>query len=132
MLPSKKMPRPKEVVLGPIRTAKALAHLHEQSFGGRGNGRYRMGRPSIRRLTGKARIHDAFLEQVDDAAANLGYTVINFGEYIVVMSVASIDAMRRPPAPFVKQARSAIFQEEESLEEANDNDEEEEDDKDSE
>ena len=72
----------------PREVAKQLSKIYESEFGGKDRGRYKISRSNLRRLAGRKRLEDATVSRIADAALELGYIVIDLGDYFSVVEEA--------------------------------------------
>jgi len=75
--------------------AARLAGLYEQSFGGKGKGRYRIAIKLMRRLAGRRRLYENDVREISRALLEFGYILIDMDSFFVVMSANSFVNYRR-------------------------------------
>ncbi|WP_171169374.1 hypothetical protein [Ruegeria sp. HKCCA0370] len=76
-------------------TAKRLAELYDQDFGGKPNGRYRIADKLLRRIAGRRRLYESDIHALSAALFELGYVLIDMDTFYVVMSANSFVNYRR-------------------------------------
>ena len=69
----------------PADVAKELAGIYEKTFGGKKRGRYKISRGSLCRLSSRKRLEDSTIDKITDAAYDIGYIIVNLGEYFAVV-----------------------------------------------
>ncbi len=91
---------PKDVV-------QQLAEIYESEFGGKDRGRYKISRSNLRRLAGRKRLEDTTVKRIADAALEIGYIVIDLGDYFSVVEEAVLLNYRPVPksvlSPFLQE-----------------------------
>lgn len=91
-------------------TAAALAFLHGARFGGQPERRpFRAAFASIREISGRPRLGEAFLDEVAMHLARAGFDLIRMETYIVVQQVSRHESLRRAPASLRAAARAAAI-----------------------
>ena len=65
--------------------AKIIKEIYEEKFGGKKRGRFQLSRSQFRRLGGRKRLWDTFIEQVADECLELGYILIPVEDIIAVI-----------------------------------------------
>ena len=69
----------------PADVAKDLADIYEKTFGGKKRGRYKISRGSLCSLSSRKRLEDSIIDKITDAAYDIGYIIVNIGEYFAVV-----------------------------------------------
>ena len=75
--------------------ASNLADLYGLSFGGKPNGRYRVSPKLMRRLSGRRRLTEAFIGQLEDELFELGFSLVDLELFYAVVSVQTFASYRR-------------------------------------
>ena len=65
--------------------AKFLAEIYGSEFGGKEHGRYKISRSNLRRLSGRKRLEATTVSRIIDEALDLGYIVVEVGDYFCVV-----------------------------------------------
>ncbi|GHU18115.1 hypothetical protein FACS189475_03060 [Betaproteobacteria bacterium] len=69
----------------PEKVAELLSKIYEYEFGGKEKGRYKISRSNLRRLACRKRLEDATINKITDAVFELGYIMIDLGDYFAVV-----------------------------------------------
>ena len=92
----------------PQEVAKQLFSIYESEFGGKDRGRFKISRSNLRRLAGRKRLEDTTVNRIADAALELGYIVIDLGDYFSVVEEAVMLNYRPVPKsvllPFLQES----------------------------
>ncbi|NWH05700.1 hypothetical protein [Desulfobacter latus] len=65
--------------------AEIIEEIYEEKFGGKKRGRFQLSRSQFRRLGGRKKLHDAFIDEVADECLELGYILIIIEDIIAVI-----------------------------------------------
>lgn len=94
-----------------------LSEIYESEFGGKERGRFKISRPSLRRLAGRKRLEDTTISKIADAALELGYIVTDLGDYFSVVEEAVMLNYRPVPksvlSRFLKESSTSSASEDE-------------------
>lgn len=75
--------------MGKFKSAEQMAEIikeiYEERFGGKKRGRFQLSRSQFRRLGGRKKLHESFIEEVADECLELGYILIVIGDIIAVI-----------------------------------------------
>jgi hypothetical protein len=69
----------------PEDTAKILAAIYEESFGGKDRGRYRLTHSQFRRLSGRKRLEPSVTTRIVNAALEEGFVIIDLGDHFCIV-----------------------------------------------
>ncbi len=69
----------------PEDVAQELADIYEKTFGGKKRGRYKISRGNLCSLSLRKRLEDSTIEKITNAAYDIGYIIVNLGEYFAVI-----------------------------------------------
>ncbi len=75
--------------------AKRLAALHEQRFGGKNRGRYRISAKVLRQLAGRRRLYPDMIEALRRRLYDMGLVLIDMDNFFVVLSARTFATYRR-------------------------------------
>lgn len=76
-------------------TAKHLAALYTQGFGGKESGRYRIAAKIVRDLMGRRRLYPEDIQAISRALLEEGYVLIDMDSFFVVLSANAFVNYRR-------------------------------------
>ncbi len=79
-------------------TAKRLASLYGESFGGKPTGRYRIASKLVRDMTGRRRLYPEDVQSLTRAMLEEGYVLIDMDSFFVVLSANAFVNYRRANA----------------------------------
>jgi signal recognition particle subunit SEC65 len=99
----------------PQEVAEQLSSIYESEFGGKDRGRFKISRSNLRRLAGRKRLEDTTVNKIADAALELGYIVIDLGDYFSVVEEAVMLNYRPVPksvlSPFLQERAASASDE---------------------
>jgi len=99
----------------PQEVAEQLSSIYESEFGGKDRGRFKISRSNLRRLAGRKRLEDTTVNKIADAALELGYIVIDLGDYFSVIEEAVMLNYRPVPksvlSPFLQEKTASASDE---------------------
>ena len=75
--------------------AERLADLHEQSFGGKDRGRYRISMKHMRMLTGRKRVPSETVRKIGEELFELGFVLIDLETFFVILAHRTFRSYRR-------------------------------------
>lgn len=75
--------------------ADRLATLYSESFGGKGNGRYRIATKLVRRLAERKRLYESDVRDLTRQLLERGFVLIDMDSFFVVMSANTFVNYRR-------------------------------------
>lgn len=101
-------------------TARILADLYDESFGGDESERYRLGWSELRGIAGVRRLDEDFLRGINDALLENGYLLVSCDNFLVVACEQNFTGTRRLPQRLVE--RCLYEAEDEDLEDEDDED----------
>jgi hypothetical protein len=79
-------------------TAKRLAALYSEKFGGKETGRYRISSKIVRDMTGRRRLYPEDVQTLTRAMLEKGYVLIDMDSFFVVLSANAFVNYRRANA----------------------------------
>ncbi|WP_417243146.1 hypothetical protein [Celeribacter sp.] len=82
-------------------TAKRLAALYAQSFGGKASGRYRIPSKMVRDMAGQRRLYPEDVQALTRAMFQEGYVLIDMDSFFVVLSANAFVNYRRANADVI-------------------------------
>jgi len=83
-------------------TAKQLAALYAECFGGKPSGRYRIPTKIVREMTGRRRLYPEDIQHLTRATLEEGYVLIDMDSFFVVMSANAFTNYRRASSDSIK------------------------------
>lgn len=86
-----------------METARILADLYDESFGGDESERYRLGWPELRGIAGVRRLDEDFLRGINDALLENGYLLVTCDNFLVVSCEQDFTGTRRLPQRLVER-----------------------------
>lgn len=86
-----------------LETARILADLYDESFGGDESERYRLGWPELRGIAGVRRLDEEFLRGINDALPENGYLLVPCDNFLVVTCEQNFTGTRRLPQRLVER-----------------------------
>lgn len=98
-------------------TARILADLYDDSFGGDESEQYRLGWSELRGIAGVRRLDEDFLRGINDALLENGYLLVSCDNFLVVTYEQKFSGTRRLPQRLVEKY---IYEEDENSEDADD------------
>lgn len=78
-----------------VIAADKLVALYERPFGGKSSGRFRLAAKALRQLTGRRRLYEADVVELQRALFERGFVLIDMDSYFVVMSANTFTNYRR-------------------------------------
>ena len=75
--------------------AEKLAHLYNQAFGGKANGRYRIAAKLVRRLMRRRRVYEDDIRMLNQALYERGFVLVDMESFFVVLSTNTFVNYRR-------------------------------------
>jgi len=84
-------------------TARILADLYDESFGGDESERYRLDWPALRGIAGVRRLDEDFLRRLNDALLENGYLLVTGDNFLVVTCEQNFSGTRRLPQRLVER-----------------------------
>lgn len=84
-------------------TARILADLYDESFGGDESERYRIGWSELRGIAGVRRLDEDFLRGINDALLENGYLLVTCDNFLVVACEQNFSGTRRLPQRLVER-----------------------------
>jgi len=85
-------------------TAKRLAALYTEHFGGKVSGRYRIAAKLVREMTGRRRLYPEDIQALTRATLEEGYVLIDMDSFFVVLSANAFTNYRRVSSEAVLSA----------------------------
>lgn len=76
-------------------TAKRLAALYAENFGGKSSGRYRIAAKLLREMMGRRRLYPEDIQHLTRATLEEGYVLIDMDSFFVVLSANAFTNYRR-------------------------------------
>ena len=86
--------------------ARQLAHLYDQSFGGKPKGRYRMATKQVRDLLGRKRLYEDDIRMLTRACLEEGIVLIDMDSFFVALNANAFVNYRRVSADALTGAKS--------------------------
>jgi hypothetical protein len=83
-------------------TAKRLATLYGECFGGKPSGRYRIATKLIREMLGQRRLYPDDIQRLTRATLEEGYVLIDMDSFFVVLSANAFTNYRRASNDAIK------------------------------
>ncbi|NQV99998.1 MAG: hypothetical protein HQ483_09905 [Rhodospirillales bacterium] len=81
--------------LSPADVASKLIGLYSLPFGGKASGRFRISPKNLRRLSGRRRLSDEFVQQLAEELFELDYVFVDLGTYYVMTNTRAFANYRR-------------------------------------
>ncbi len=75
--------------------AAQLAELYAQPFGGKPTGRFRVSPKLMRRLAGRRRLTEEFIQELGNEMFELGFVLVDLELFYAIVSVQSFGSYRR-------------------------------------
>lgn len=85
-------------------TTAALVQLYDETFGGKGRGRYRIRRSELRAIAGVARLDSKFVRRLADDLLDEGFILVDRDDDFIVAACTLFDNYRKVP----KQLASSL------------------------
>ena len=82
----------------PDELARALVGLYDDRFGGAPSGRFRVSRKFLRKLAGRRRLPDTYLNALAEEVFEMGFVFVDCESYSVVLSQKQFASYRRVTA----------------------------------
>ena len=113
----------KEVNMGICKTAERMARIieeiYEKKFGGKNRGRFQLSRSTFRKIAGRKKLRDSYIEEVADECLELGYVLVTLGDIIAIIEEGVMLNYRKVPKSVVN---SYLIEDEDSDEYAEEED----------
>lgn len=75
--------------------AQELADLYGKPFGGKPNGRFRISPKMLRKIAGRRRLAERFVQELAEEMFELGFVLLDMETYYAIASVRTFDSYRR-------------------------------------
>jgi len=85
----------------PEAVAQKLSAIYERSFGGKNRGRYKISRVKLRQLSGRKRLEDSTIDKIINISYEMGYVVVDLGDYFAVVEEGVMNNYRPVPQSVV-------------------------------
>lgn len=69
----------------PEEIALLIKRIYDREFGGKNRGRFKIARSTLRQLAQRRRLDDIAIEEIKDAALELGFIMADLGDYFAVV-----------------------------------------------
>lgn len=86
-----------------VYTARQLAALYSQEFGGKPSGRYRIASKQLRELLDKRRLYPEDIESLTRCLLEEGYVLVDMDSFFVVLSANAFVNYRRVNVETIKK-----------------------------
>jgi hypothetical protein len=83
------------------QVAKIIEEIYEEKFGGKKRGRFQLSRSQFRRLGGRKKLRDAFIDEVADECLELGYILIIIEDIIAIIEANVVLNYRSVPKSII-------------------------------
>ena len=85
------------------KMAEIIEEIYEEKFGGKSRGRFQISRLSLRQLSGRKRLRDAFIDEVAEEALELGYVLVSLGDTIAIIEEQVMLNYRNVPKSIINK-----------------------------
>ena len=90
----------------PDALAQLLVGLYDQRFGGASIGKFRISRKFLRKLAGRRKLPDAFLDALAEEMFEIGYVFVDCESYSIVLNQKQFASYRRVTSLAVNKVTS--------------------------
>jgi len=91
-----------------LSTAKQLAALYSESFGGKASGRYRLPAKQLRDMMGRKRLYAEDIVGLSRALLEQGFLLIDMDSFYVVMGANSFVNYRRLSSDAIMSVQATV------------------------
>lgn len=79
------------------KMAEIIDEIYEEKFGGKKRGRFQFSRSQFRRLAGRKKLRDAFIDEVAEECLERGHILIHIGDIIAIIEENVVLNYRNAP-----------------------------------